>query len=172
MIVYTVPPCEKPWLLYRGYEGQSLAEMELIWTDPGYPVFGPDVAVFLEDFLYRNFNLVLESDWQFEIEDWWAYANEVVADSEEPVVTRRYVYRSVTSPTARVTTAYLVDRCTGSNIIGIIRKATILPLPDDVFVDAMLREGNGYRAGGWRELRSQALQKSRIAYGEHLNDMA
>ena len=54
MIVYTVPPCETPWLLYRGYEGQALAEMELLWTDTDAPIFNPDVAVFLEDFLYRN----------------------------------------------------------------------------------------------------------------------
>jgi hypothetical protein len=171
MIVYTVPPSETPWLLYRGYEGQALAEMELLWTDPDAPIFNPDVAVFLEDFLFRNFQTVLDSDWNYEIEDWWAYATEVVPEPPEVQVARRYVYRSVTELPTDVTTAYLVDRCIGSNVVAVIRKVNVLPNGQDVIIDMMLSEGNGHRAGSWRPLRSERLEKARIAYGEQMREM-
>jgi hypothetical protein len=171
MIVYTVPPCETPWLLYRGYEGQALAEMELLWTDPDAPIFIPDVAVFLEDFLYRNFQMVLDSDWHYEIEDWWAYATAVIPKPPEVQVARHYVYRSVTELPTDVSTAYLVDRCIGSNVIAVIRKATVLPNCQDVIIDMMLSEGNGYRAGTWQSASAPALEKSRSAYGEHMREM-
>jgi len=171
MIVYTVPPCATPWLLYRGYEGQALAEMELLWTDPDAPIFNPDIAVFLEDFLYRNFQTVLDSDWHYEIEDWWAYATAVIPKPPEAQVARRYVYRSVTALPTDVSTAYLVDRCIGSNVIAVIRKATVLPNCQDVIIDMMLSEGNGYRAGTWQTASAPALEKSRIAYGEQMREM-
>lgn len=171
MIVYTVPPCATPWLLYRGYEGQALAEMELLWTDPDAPIFSPDVAVYLEDFLFRNCQTVLDSDWNYEIEDWWAYATAVIPKPPEVQVARRYVYRSVTELPTDVTTAYLVDRCIGSNVIAVIRKATVLPNGQDVIIDMMLSEGNGHRAGSWRPLQSERLEKARIAYGEQMREM-
>lgn len=73
VVVFTLPPSPNPWNLYIGKSDQKIDEMVYVWSSPTAPVFSAELAAEIEEYLFRQHNIIVVSPWDKEVECRIAY---------------------------------------------------------------------------------------------------